>query len=100
MTVQPACSALLAKLRLTAAPAAKKASLTWAKSKLSTSRTFSFLPVNITLLPADSMLASRCRVATGKFSSSRICTRASPTLPVAPTTAMSKGCVMEGILLL
>jgi len=100
MTVQPACSALLAKLRLTAGLVAKKASLTWAKSKLSTSRTLSFLPANIMLLPADSMLASRCRVPTGKASSSRICTRVSPTLPVAPTTAISRGVVMLGILLL
>ncbi|EST14098.1 hypothetical protein EDP1_3989 [Pseudomonas putida S610] len=89
MTVQPACTAWVAKLRLTAAPAAKNASLTCAKSNPSTSRTLSFLPANITLLPADSMLASRCRVATGKSSSSRIWTNASPTLPVAPTTAIS-----------
>ncbi|MNC51209.1 hypothetical protein D3C75_1004930 [compost metagenome] len=94
ITAQPAAWARGAKLRVTEGPAAKKASLTLLKSKLSTSRTRRLLLRNITPLPADSLLASRCRVPTGKSCSSRICTRVSPTVPVAPITAISIGWLM------
>ena len=57
------------------------------KSKVSTSITGQVLPLSLTVLPSERLLASGNSSLTGKSRSSRTLIMVSPTRPVAPSTA-------------
>src|SRR5688572_26012345 len=85
--MQPAAAALGAYLRETSAPAENKPMSALLKSKLASSPTGSWRLRKLTDLPIERLLASGYNSDTGKLRSSSTSIMASPTSPVAPTTA-------------
>ena len=89
-TTAPAAAAFGANSALMLPPAEKSARDTLEKSKVSKRSTSTGRPLNMTVLLSDRALARAYSFATGKSRDSRISIMASPTAPVAPTTATEK----------
>ena len=84
---QPDDTAFGAKMAETLPPAEKKPTSIVEKSNSSSLVTRIDFPLKLIVLPADRSLASGNNLPTGKLRCSRILIIASPTAPVAPTTA-------------
>ena len=87
MTTQPDDTAFCAKTADTLPPAENKPTSVVEKSNSSSLFTWIDLPLKLIVLPADRSLASGNKQPTGKLRCSRMPIIASPTAPVAPTTA-------------
>src|SRR5579864_5009300 len=87
MTMQPAATARGTYSRDAAAPAENSARCAALKSNSASGSSDTDRPRKVTDSPSERSAASAWSLATGKLRSSRICTIASPTRPLAPTTA-------------
>ena len=89
ITTQPEAAARGACSSETLPPAENSAIAVFEKSNSARSETVIDLPLNRTVLPAERSDAKAYNFPTGNSLCSRISIMASPTAPVAPTTAMS-----------
>ena len=88
ITVVPAAANLGAHCKDVSPPAENRAISAFMSTAVCMPTTLYFLPLNSISLPTDRSEATGINSVIGKFRSAKTCNITSPTMPVAPTTAI------------